>query len=88
MPMMSVQQVAEYLDCEPKTVEEALRVKRLPGVKYGRSWRIPVSALDEALHAEAMAARRNAPAIVATADAAGNKRSKRSVLPTLPSLGN
>jgi excisionase family DNA binding protein len=88
MPMMSVQQVAEYLDCEPKTVEEALRIKRLPGVKYGRSWRIPLSALDEALHAEAMAARRSLSPQAHSVGAAVNQRSRRSVLPALPSLSS
>lgn len=48
-------QAAEMLDCEPCTVQEKLRNGELPGVKLGRSWRIPLTALMEALHAKAMA---------------------------------
>ena len=43
-------EVAELLDCEPKTVQEKARLGKLPAVKFGRSWRFPRSALMEALH--------------------------------------
>lgn len=86
MAMMSVEEVANYLDCEPKTVEEALRRRRLPGVKYGRSWRIPQTALDEVLHAEAMAARIKTPA-AATIEPSRERKTRRSFLPILPPAG-
>lgn len=89
MSMLSPEQVAEYLDCEPKTVEEAARAGRLPGVKYGRSWRFPLSALDEALHREAMQTMASkavpaAPTAVSLQPSA--RKSRRSALPLLPQL--
>ncbi|MDP3654284.1 MAG: helix-turn-helix domain-containing protein [Rhodoferax sp.] len=48
-------EVAEILDCEPKTVQEKARLGELPAVKFGRSWRFPRTALLEALHAKALA---------------------------------
>jgi excisionase family DNA binding protein len=87
MTMMSSDEVAAYLDCKPKTVEEAARSGRLPGVKYGYSWRFPRSALDEALHIEAMRAmnKLRATPLAVVVTPAGRK-SRRSVLPVLPDL--
>lgn len=48
-------EAAALLDCEPSTVQEGARRGDLPGVKFGRSWRFPRSALLEALHQKAMA---------------------------------
>ena len=42
-------QAAELLGCTPATVEDRLRDGTLPGVQFGRSWRIPVDALAERL---------------------------------------
>lgn len=53
--VMSEDEVAALLDCEPKTVQEKARMGELPGVKFGRSWRFPKSALLEALHNKALA---------------------------------
>lgn len=88
MSMLSPEQVAAYLDCEPKTVEEAARTGRLPGVKYGRSWRFPLSALDEALHQEAMRAmlKKSAAKPLAVSMEPVQKKSRRSLLPILPLL--
>lgn len=52
--VMNKDEVAEILDCEPVTVEEKARTGELPGVKFGRSWIFPRTALLECLHAKAL----------------------------------
>ena len=52
--VMSKDEVAEILDCEPVTVEEKARTGELPGVKFGRSWIFPRTALLECLHTKAL----------------------------------
>ncbi len=52
--LLTAEEVAALLNCQPKTVEEAARSGRLPGFKYGRSWRFSRSALMQALHEESM----------------------------------
>ncbi len=52
--LLSAKEVAELLDCSVEQVEEATRRKRLPAVKYGRSWRYPRQALVMSLCDEAM----------------------------------
>jgi excisionase family DNA binding protein len=78
-------EAAELLDCEPATVQEKARLGKLPAVKYGRSWRIPRSALMESLHNEAMAnmARSAAPA---KARATSKASAPRRAPPALPAL--
>lgn len=51
---LTADQVAEALGCEPQHVNELAAAGKLPGVKYGRSWRFPVSALREYLAQRAM----------------------------------
>lgn len=83
---MSVEQAAQALGCETPTVEQALRDGDLPGVRYGRSWVIPESALAERLHAKALeeaAQRRNA-AYDLPKPAAVLREVKRRVPPALP----
>lgn len=43
-PVYSVDEVAAILKCTPTSVEDNLRSGRLPGVKFGRSWALPVQA--------------------------------------------
>lgn len=45
---------AELLECEPTTVQEQARRGELPGVKIGRGWIFPRTAILEALHQKAM----------------------------------
>ena len=52
---ITVEECAALLDCEPSTVEQAIRERRLPAVRFGRSPVIVVSALNEVLHKQAMA---------------------------------
>lgn len=82
--MMSSEEVATYLDCETKTVEEAARTGRLPGVKFGRSWRFPLSALLEALHEEAMeTAKKNRTLPPVAIVKPTGRKSRRTPIPTL-----
>jgi len=46
--------VAKSLDCAPETISAKLAAREFPGVKVGRSWRIPAQALIEHLNAEAL----------------------------------
>lgn len=55
LELLDPDQVAPQLDCTPETVEDRLRDGTLPGVKFGRSWKIPASALAQALHDQALA---------------------------------
>jgi excisionase family DNA binding protein len=43
---LTVPQVAELLNAKPATVRSWLRKKRLQGVRIGRDWRIPASAVS------------------------------------------
>lgn len=52
--VMSETQVAAILDCEPQTVQEKARAGQLPGIKFGRSWIFPKSALIQRLHEMAL----------------------------------
>lgn len=48
--ILTTDEVADLLQCEPKTVEEHLRGGKLPGVKLGRSWMCPREALLETVN--------------------------------------
>lgn len=48
--VLTTDEVADLLECEPKTIEEKLRRGELPGVKFGRSWMLPRQALLETLN--------------------------------------
>lgn len=48
--VLTTDEVADLLECEPKTIEEKLRRGELPGVKLGRSWMCPRQALLETLN--------------------------------------
>jgi excisionase family DNA binding protein len=52
--VLTEQDVAELLDCEKSTVQKKARNGDLPGVKFGRSWVFPKTALLQSLHADAM----------------------------------
>lgn len=53
--ILSKDQVASMLDCEPSTIEEKARNHELPGVKIGRSWIFPRQALMQRLNEIALA---------------------------------
>jgi excisionase family DNA binding protein len=52
--ILSRDQVAAMLDCEPDTVDIAARNGVLPGLKFGRSWVFPQAALLEFLNQRAL----------------------------------
>lgn len=52
--LLSADDVAGVLDCTAETVTAKLSRGELPGVKIGRSWRIPRAALIEHLNAQAL----------------------------------
>ena len=43
--LLTAEQAAELLGCEAETVKDKLASRKLPGVKFGREWRIPARAL-------------------------------------------
>lgn len=47
--LLTVEQVAEQLQLHPDTVRRHLQAGKLRGVKRGRVWRVPQSALLEAV---------------------------------------
>ncbi len=53
--ILTVEQVAGLLDCEPGTVQNKARDNELPAIKFGRSWVFPRVALMDALNAKAVA---------------------------------
>lgn len=55
--VLTEKDVAELLDCETSTVQEKARAGELPGLKFGRSWIFPRSALMQSLHQSAMQSR-------------------------------
>lgn len=80
--ILTEKEVADLLDCESTTVQEKARNAELPGLKYGRSWVFPRSALMEVLNAKAMA---RTPTI-AKPLATFVKKSQRKPPPVLPAL--
>ncbi|MDO8770465.1 MAG: helix-turn-helix domain-containing protein [Burkholderiaceae bacterium] len=49
-PVYSVEDVAKILCCEPATVTAHLSTGYLPGLKFGRSWVIPVEAFVQRIN--------------------------------------
>ena len=52
--ILTEDEVADLLDCEPSTIQAKARVHELPSIKIGRSWRFPGAALLEALNRKAL----------------------------------
>lgn len=78
--ILTKDEVAALLDCEPSTVEEKARTRELPGVKIGRSWVFPREALLKRLNEIALrAVEPSAPRYTATAP-------RRRAPPALPRL--
>lgn len=50
----TVAEAAAILDCTQSSVEAHLRTERLPGLKFGRSWVIPIEAFNTAINALAI----------------------------------
>jgi excisionase family DNA binding protein len=54
LALLTAEQVAERLGCEVQTVNEKAAAHQLPAVKYGRSWRFPIEALNQHLAEQAL----------------------------------
>lgn len=80
--VMSKEEVAAVLGCEPETVEDKARERELPGVKYGRSWIFPRTALLECLHLKALENMKPAP----SKPTARALRTSKRTPPALPAL--
>lgn len=79
--ILSVDEVAELLRCEPETIELKARNRTLPGLKFGRPWIFPREALLQFLAREALEAMsRSSAAVIETAQP---RRAKRNVPPVL-----
>jgi len=52
--ILTEQEVADLLACEPETVQARARSAELPGLKFGKSWVFPRSALMQRLHDQAL----------------------------------
>lgn len=52
--ILTAEEVAEMLACQPSTIEAKARARELPGIRIGHSWRFPRVALMEALNRKAM----------------------------------
>lgn len=51
-PFVTAGALAEYLDCDRRTIVRMIQTDSLPGVKVGRSWRIPTDAARARFHVE------------------------------------
>lgn len=52
--ILTEDEVADLLDCEPSTIQAKARAHELPSIKIGRSWCFPGAALPEALNRKAL----------------------------------
>jgi len=44
--VLTTEEVAQFLKIDKQTVRELLRLRKLPGLKVGRDWRVLRSELD------------------------------------------
>lgn len=51
--VLTTTDVANFLRFDVETVQRLLNKGKLPGIKIGREWRIPKTALEEHLNEEA-----------------------------------
>lgn len=54
LALLTPEQVAERLGCETDTVNAKAAAHELPAIKYGRSWRFPVEAMNRYLAEKAL----------------------------------
>jgi excisionase family DNA binding protein len=89
--LLTKEQVAEMLECEPLTVEEKARTGELPAIKIGRSWKFPREALFECFNKMALEPKQTRAMGKAREEAAARKERmeaensrRRKVSPLLP----
>jgi hypothetical protein len=51
--MIEIEEAAAMLKCEPARIEELLRTGVLAGLKFGRSWSLPLEAFMISVNEEA-----------------------------------
>jgi excisionase family DNA binding protein len=51
-PFVTAVELANFVGCDPRTIVRMISVGSLPGVKVGRSWRIPTAAARAAFHVQ------------------------------------
>ena len=87
-PPYTEAEAAEMMGCTPERIAEMLVAGELPGVKLGRSWRIPAGALhsrlDEMALEEASRRRSDRQSARATRHSDAPKRKGRREPPQLP----
>jgi excisionase family DNA binding protein len=49
-PFVTARELAEYLDCDRRTIVRMIHAKSLHGTKVGRCWRIPTDDARRAFH--------------------------------------
>lgn len=81
--ILTADEVAALLDCEPSTIQAQARAHELPGIKIGRSWRFPRVALLEVLNRKAL---ENQVQQAAAPKAVTRKTANRRTPPALPNL--
>lgn len=54
LDVLTPEQAAEALGCEPQHVNDLAAQRKLPAIKFGRSWRFPVAAMNQFLAQRAM----------------------------------
>lgn len=54
LDILTTEQAAEALGCEPQHVNELASQRKLPAIKFGRSWRFPVAAMNQFLAQRAL----------------------------------
>jgi len=57
--IMTVQEVAKYLNMVPDTIYRKARAGEIPAVKMGKCWRFPKEILDSWLNKQALEFRGN-----------------------------
>jgi excisionase family DNA binding protein len=86
--ILTAAEAANLLGCEPETICEKLNRGELPGVKFGRGWAIPRTALLETINdlARRNITERRLPPPIAPVPASlrGRKRNPPPVLPPFP----
>ena len=49
---LTVRQLADCLDCDPRTIRRMIDSQALPAARVGRTWRIPTEAACRLFHVE------------------------------------
>lgn len=47
---VSASELAQYFNCDRRTIVRMIHAQSLPGTKVGRSWRIPTDVARERFH--------------------------------------